>query len=65
MEVQNVHIIPHNQEENGIDQQYKENMINAVGAALKTQKMNWEHWPWEMVNANDKYNQLPHSGTGR
>lgn len=65
MDVQHVPIVPKNQEENGIAETYNGKIMNAVRAALSTAKMSWSYRPWALADANDKYNQLPHTGTGR
>lgn len=39
--------------------------MNAVRAALKTVNMGWNYWSWALVDATDKYNQLPSRVTGK
>lgn len=65
MDVQHVPIVPHNQEENGILKHYNGTIMNFVRAAISTERMNCSNWPWYLADANDKYNQFPHSRTVR
>ena len=64
MDVEHVPIIAQNPEENGVAERFNLSIMNAVWEALRTAGMDWSYWTWALLDAVDKYNQLPHGATG-
>lgn len=76
MEVTDVPIVPYNSEENGMAERFNQTVMKAVRAAPRTTQMSWHsvahtvahsvgYWTWTLEDATDKYDQLPHSSTGK
>lgn len=65
MDIEHVPTISYNLEENGISERLILTLMNAVKATLRTVKLHWSYWTYVLDDAVDKYNQLPHSVTGK
>lgn len=63
MGIKHIPAILFNSEQNGIAERFNRKVMNAVRAALRTTVMSWEYWSWALMDATDKYNQLPHKAT--
>lgn len=65
MGIQHIPKIAHNPEENGIAERINSTIMNAVRTALDTACLDWTYWTYVLADVVDKYNQLPHSSTGK
>lgn len=57
--------IPYNSEENVIAKPFNNTVMNEVRTVLISSNMSWRYWTWELMAVVDKYNQIPHSATGK
>lgn len=56
MDVTQVPIVPHKQEDNGITKMLNGMIVIAVSTALGIEGMGWKYWTWKLADATYKYN---------
>lgn len=54
MDVQDVPIVSHNSEENGMAEIFNIKIINKVRAALSTAKKSGKYWTWAFADTTEK-----------
>lgn len=65
MDIEHVPTVAYNPKENGIAERINLTLMNEVRAALETAKLSCHYWTFALAEVVDKYNQLPHSATGK